>query len=608
MFLAHGNEIGGAPIEDLIPATIVAIVVTVALALFARLHLSGRTRVLTRLADFSERVSGGLPGWAALPTAVAGGSLLVAVFGFYWDVATHIDNGRDPGPFANPSHYFIIVGLAGIALAGYLALLIGRDDDDATGLRIGARRVPLGGVMLAVCGVIALLGFPLDDTWHRIFGEDVTLWGPTHIQMIGGAALSTLAIWILLVEAKKARPEYVGKKLLDRFDETFAAGGFLVGLSALQAEFDYSMPQFRLLYQPVLLMLAAGVGLVAARIRLGKGGALKAVAVFLVIRGALSVGVGLGLDHTVPHFPLYIAEALLVELVALRVSSSKQLSFGVASGVAIGTIGLAAEWGWSHIWMTYPWPTSMMVEAGIVGLVAAIAAGILGALVGRALSDDKAPRQKAPRWLPAVTVVGILFAMFYPLPISTGRPARADVTLEAADKSPGRWVNVVVTPPPGFVGDHEWFDVSSWQGGGSVVAPLESAGDGTYHSAEPVPVYGEWKTLIRLAQGSSIVAVPVYMPRDPAIGAPGFAATPHFNRAFIKDKELLLREAKTTSPWLSYVAYTILTGIILVWFAVLGWGLWRLERGGPGGLDSRRGKRGRKQEGRRTDVAGVQRA
>jgi hypothetical protein len=169
-------------------------------------------------------------------------------------------------------------------------------------------------------------------------------------------------------------------------------------------------------------------------------------------------------------------------------------------------------------------------------------------------------------------------------------------------------VNVVVTPPPGFVGDHEWFDVSSWQGGGSVVAPLESAGDGTYHSAEPVPVYGEWKTLIRLAQGSSIVAVPVYMPRDPAIGAPGFAATPHFNRAFIKDKELLLREAKTTSPWLSYVAYTILTGIILVWFAVLGWGLWRLERGGPGGLDSRRGKRGRKQEGRRTDVAGVQRA
>ena len=36
---------------------------------------------------------------------------LVAGFGFYWDVAEHIDNGRDPGPLANPAHYFILAGL-----------------------------------------------------------------------------------------------------------------------------------------------------------------------------------------------------------------------------------------------------------------------------------------------------------------------------------------------------------------------------------------------------------------------------------------------------------------------------------------------------------------
>lgn len=582
MYLAHGSQVGGAPVEDLVPATIVALILVVSLALFARLHLSGRARVLTRLADLSERASGGMPGWAALPTLVAGVALIAAVFGFYWDVATHIDNGRDPGPFANPSHYFIIAGLAGIAFAGYLALLIGRKDNDATGVRIGTRRVPLGGVLLFVCGVIALMGFPLDDTWHRIFGEDVTLWGPTHVQMIGGAALSTLAIWILLVEAKKARPEYAAKKFIDRFDETFAAGGFLVGLSAFQAEFDYSMPQFRLLYQPVLLMLAAGLGLVAARIRLGKGGALKAVAVFLVIRAALSVGVGVGLDHTVPHFPLYVVEALLVELVALRVSTSKQLTFGATAGVAIGIGGLAAEWGWSHVWMTYSWPTSMMLGAVILGLLAAVAAGVLGAFVGRALSASGMARQPAPQWAPAATLVALMLVSFYPLPISTGGAARADVALEPASKSPGRWVNVVVTPPDGYVGDYEWFDVSSWQGGGSVVAPLEPSSDGVYRTTEPVPVYGEWKTLIRLAQGSSIVAVPVYMPRDPAVGAPGFPATPQFTRSFIKDKELLLREAKTTDPWLSYIAYAILSGIIIIWFAVLGWGLWRLERGGGG--------------------------
>ena len=36
-------------------------------------------------------------------------------------------------------------------------------------------------------GAFALIGFPLDDVWHRIFGQDVTLWGPTHLMLIGGA-------------------------------------------------------------------------------------------------------------------------------------------------------------------------------------------------------------------------------------------------------------------------------------------------------------------------------------------------------------------------------------------------------------------------------------
>ena len=46
---------------------------------------------------------------------------------------------------------------------------------------------------MAGCGLYALIGFPLDDIWHRIFGQDVTLWGPTHLMMIGGAGFSTLS-------------------------------------------------------------------------------------------------------------------------------------------------------------------------------------------------------------------------------------------------------------------------------------------------------------------------------------------------------------------------------------------------------------------------------
>lgn len=55
--------------------------------------------MFARLAALSERISG-IRGWAALPGAVLIVSLTVAVFGMYWDISTHLDNGRDPGPLA----------------------------------------------------------------------------------------------------------------------------------------------------------------------------------------------------------------------------------------------------------------------------------------------------------------------------------------------------------------------------------------------------------------------------------------------------------------------------------------------------------------------------
>ena len=35
---------------------------------------------------------------------------------------------------------------------------------------------PVSGIFIAACGLYALIGFPLDDIWHRMFGQDVTLW------------------------------------------------------------------------------------------------------------------------------------------------------------------------------------------------------------------------------------------------------------------------------------------------------------------------------------------------------------------------------------------------------------------------------------------------
>lgn len=571
---AHGEPAGGAALSEILWASGVGVVIFAALGAFGVLHRAGRTRVLTNVGDFAARVSG-LPAWAALPAAFAGGALLLAVFGFYWDVALHIDDGRDPGPFANPAHFFIIFGLLGIAVAGYLGALLGGDETSPTAVKVREGwSVPLGAVLLMVCGLIAVAGFPLDDMWHRIFGQDVTLWGPTHIQMVGGAALSTLALWVLVVEGMRAAATSGAPMTkVIRFQEIAVAGAFLIGLSALQAEFDYSVPQFRLLFHPVIVAMAAGIALVPARIRLGRGGALKAVAFFLLVRGILSVVVGPVFGQTTLHFPLYIVEAIVVELVALRVSTDRPLSFGAWSGLLIGTLGVAAAWAWSHVWMTMSWTMSLFPEVALA-LVAAVAGGVLGGYIGRCL-EAPTQRERAPKVLGFATGAALVLCLALPLPITTVEGS-ATVTL---DDPGGPDTRATVTlQPPGLAAGAEWLNVTAWQGGGSVIAPLEETAPGEYRSAA-FPIHDDWKALIRLHSGSAIVAVPLYLPEDEGIPAPEVPAEPAFTRRFVPDKQILLREAKDTPQWMSIAGNSALGLIVVIWMAALAWGLRRMDRG-----------------------------
>ena len=182
--------------------------------------------------------------------------------------------------------------------------------------------------MLAAAA-FALIGFPLDDVWHRIFGQDVTLWGPTHLMLIGGAGLTLIGSSILIIEgrgdqrraARDGRLTAVADRvvaMVARYRRSFAVGGLLIGLSTFQAEFDFGVPQFQLVLEPIMLAFAAGVALVAARIWIGPGAALGAAVFFIVVRGAIALIVGPVLGETTPHLPLYLAEALCVEGVALR--------------------------------------------------------------------------------------------------------------------------------------------------------------------------------------------------------------------------------------------------------------------------------------------------
>ncbi len=582
---AQEASAGGASSEEVVLSLIGAGLFLAGAGGLAFAYHRGKLTSLDRLAGVASRATG-QPGWAALPLAIAGGSLIVAVFGFYWDVATHIDHGRDEGVFGNAAHWPILVGLMGLAIAGLVSMLLGTDAERAGAVRPPRGRwhgVPIGGALLALCGVVALIGFPIDDVWHRIFGQDVTLWSPPHIQMVAGASLCTLAMWILFVEAERAQPTdpFPRRRYLI---ELQLAGAVLVGLSTLQGEFDFGVPQFRLLFQPLLIAVAAGIALVAARIRLGRGGALGAVAFFLLLRGAISLVVSGMFEHLTFHLPLYLGAAVVVELVALRVRPGRQLTFGAVAGLGIGTVGILLEAAWSHTWMPIAWPAAMLPEAALIVVPAAVAAGVVGGFLGRSLTRPGTPRQQVPSLLAPAAAVVIVAAIAYPLrTVGVDAATQMSLTTVAGPTAGEHVEGTFRIDPADAIDDPEWLHVIAWQGAGwwseeaTQLQELEHLGDGVYRTTEPVPVHGEWKAMLRVHDGRIMAAAPIFLPEDPAIPAEEVPVELETTRDFVPDHEVLLREMRDTAPWVPVAAQAMMALIAAAWIAAFVWGTRRLR-------------------------------
>ena len=519
----------------------------------------------------SERISG-VPARFIVPVVVAGISLQVAVLGMYWDIGYHIDHGRDQGVFTAP-HMFIVVGLQGIVLAALLhGAMDGPESRNERRLPALGLRMSPGGIVMLVCGGIALLGFPLDAGWHALFGEDVTLWGPTHLFMIGGAGVSTLGMWMVMRQGfEVGRP----RKLAHR-GHVRVAGALIIGLSTFQAEFDFGVPQFQLLYQPVLIAFAAGVALVCARSILGRWGAFQALGMFFVIRGALALFDWKIAGYTTPHFPLYIGEAAAVELAAL-LAPRNPLRFALLSGVGIGTFGLATEWGWSHVWMPHPWPASLLPQAPILALAAALAGSVLGARLSQSLAEPGSERASLPA-MPgrAVVIAAVvsLVAIFVPLPRTGGDGTRAAIVPTSAGH--GQANLAVKLDPPNAAKGNQWFEVLSWQGRtpGHLrqLTKLRRIAPGSYVTERPVPVTGNWKTMVRLAKGTHIMALPVYLPPSPQSHRPGIPVAAR-SGPMTADTFILQREARGGPRWLTTTAYAVLAAFVAIWLALLTWAL-----------------------------------
>ena len=610
LLAAVDSPSAGAPLQQILIASLFAGITTAVLLTLIMRHRAGRSAVLTRAGALSGRLLGMEP-WAALPFLIGSLALVCGGFGVFWDISLHIDTGRDPGPLANPSHYFILLSLYGVFAAGLVSCALHEDAARPSPVAIrlpaglGGMALPVGGALLISCGAFALTGFPLDDFWHRMFGQDVTLWGPTHLVMINGAILSVPVLAVLALESRRARSD--GRErvagadrrapsLAETVVRTLLPAALLFAIAFWATEFDWGVPQFRVVWHPLLLALAGGLALTTGRLVLGRGGALRVLATYLVLRGALELAVW-ALGRSVPAMPLFVVEALGVELAGLALlrargaaDGASALRFGAVAGLVCGTAGFAAQYAWTHVWAPVLWTPSLIGEGLPTAILAGVAGGGLGALLGAGLRRELPARPVRRRvGLAAAATLAVLGANA--LWVSNPPNVTADVTLTPAAGSTAHHRTAIATvrfSDARLAKDAELRQVLAWQGGSRVARQLVEVAPGVYRTDGPVPLYGDFKTNLRLQSGRAFLALPLHLPREPSIPTPGVVRPAHFDAPFVADAKAMQTERRDYVPgWLWTPAALLMLAFCALFVLGISTGLARVADGprGPAGDD-----------------------
>ena len=250
--------VGGAELGQVIGLSIAATVVTGILLVVAWAHRTHRIEWFQKLGDrLGSRT--GEPGWATIPVLFVGSSLIVALLGFMWDVSLHAGRGRDAGPLANPAHYLILYGLFALFVAGISAIVFPRDGEKPGMASVRITRnwyAPVSGIFIAACGRLRTDRFPARRRMAPTLRTGRDLVGPDP---------PDAHRWCRSLDSRHhPAPPRGGVPLNDRglsmpawlrtATLSVAIGGLLLGLSVFQGEFDFDVPQFRLVLEPLMIV------------------------------------------------------------------------------------------------------------------------------------------------------------------------------------------------------------------------------------------------------------------------------------------------------------------------------------------------------------------
>jgi hypothetical protein len=304
------------------------------------------------------------------------------------------------------------------------------------------------------------------------------------------------------------------------------------------------------------------------------------------MRGVIALLIGPVLGHTLPHFPLYVVEALCVEI-AFAVTRGNYRSAALG-GALIGTAGIATEWLWMQVWGLQPWSTGMLPMMW-VPLAGAVAASIAGFGFATRLVPSRAPRASHSPWVALAGVAAILAVLAVPFS-RQGSAATVHITqwqvgpaASVVDRNGQRVtthdiaVRVQVSAAAAVV-DADWFRVAAWQGGGVVNAKLVPEGGGAYIADRAVPAGGNWKVIVMLGKGSTVAAAPIEMPAEPDQSLEAIPLLSSRTATLNSAQLLLMRENHAGVAWVADVAYVLFGTTVVVWLVALALAAGRVGR------------------------------